>query len=323
MIRIGIYRSTVRAVSIFLIYAVSFLLFTGCEKDNFNDIIDNESVLNNLPIPGNNGSILVSGILSDRVTLSWASAGDDSTPSAELQYMVVSSSSGNLNDTDSAVVNGTIAMSWTAGSSTHTVTGLTSGEIIYLNVLVKDGDGYISAYREVSVITAGSGASGSGTIYMVSAGQNKGDLGGRFGADLICRSYITVNYPSLPVSHMRAFISINAVDQIANFPVNFGVPAGVAIKGPTDTVIADNWADLMDYSIQNNLNDAVPDMTHWWSGSDVDGNWMSNATSCNGFTDDGNTNNGEVGDHTATDSAWIDYGTGGCNSNQTLLCIGW
>jgi hypothetical protein len=298
------------------------VLLAGCEKDNFNDIIDRESVIEDFPVPGNNGNILVSEIRSDRVTLSWESASDDNTSSSELRYIVITSLNDNISNVETAISNGTVSMAWTAGSSTHTVTGLDSGEIIYVNILVKDGDGYISAYTKVSVMTSLSGAAGSVGIYLISAGNTKGDFGGRLGADKICREYITVNFPSLPVNNMRAFISINAVDQIADFPANFGVPAGVAIMGPTGKVIADDWLDLTDGDIKISLLDAEvgSPLTSWWSGSDSYGIVATDI--CNSISDS-TSSNGQIGAHNTTDSSWISNGTRPCNSNQTLICIGW
>ncbi len=321
----SVHGSTGNIINLLFILLASLLLFPGCEKDNFNDIINRESVIGNLPVPGNEGNILVSGIQSDRVTLSWESARDDSTPAGELLYMVVSSSLNNLKDADSAGMYGTIALSWTAGSSTHTVSGLSPGEIFYFNVLVKDGDGYISAYTGVSAMTAVSGTAAADTIYMVSAGGYKGDLGGRFGADLICRNYISNNYPSLPVSHMRAFISIDAVDQIVDFPTIFGVPELAAIKSPTGAVIANNWADLMDGSIVMDLFSAgVLSFSDdkWWSGSNIDGSVA--VDTCSGFTyGDTSSQSGVCGSSNASDGYWINNDFGPCSGNRFLLCIGW
>lgn len=139
---------------LFLIFVAFFLFIIGCEKDNFNDIIDSESKVEYFPVPGGSGNILVSEIKSDRVTLSWDSARDESTPSTELQYMVVTSPYDNIGDADDALVNGIISMAWKNSFSTHTVTGLEPGEIHYLNILVKDRDGFISAYSKVTVLTS-------------------------------------------------------------------------------------------------------------------------------------------------------------------------
>lgn len=321
----SVHGSTGNITSLLFILFVSLLLFPGCEKDSFNEIIERESVIDNLPVPGNEGSILVSGIQPDRVTLSWASARDDSTPAAELRYMVVSSSLNNLKDADSAELNGITAMPWTAGSSTYTVSGLSPGEIFYFNVLVKDGEGYVSAYTNISVMTAASGTAGSDAVYMVSAGGYKGNLGGRLGADKICRDYINTAYSSLPVRNVRAFLSIDAVDQIADFPTNFGVPAGVAVKGPPGTVIADDWADLLDNSIDIDLFSAgvlSASDDKWWSGSSSDGSVA--VDTCSGFTyGDTASQSGVTGIGNASDGYWIYNELSTCSGNRFLLCIGW
>jgi hypothetical protein len=549
MKKTGQHVSIRRIVRFFLLLSASFLLFTGCTADNFNDIIDRESIIEELPVPGNSGSILVSGITADSVILTWNSASDDSTPAGELQYMVVKSLYDNISTADTAMANGTVSMEWSTGFSTHTVTGLNSGEISYLNILVKDSDGYISAYTQVSVITEGSGSTGTGTVpvpgdsgalsisaitgygftlawtkaadaetaeadlqyrvyyslsddistysdaltngtettlgwtldintmdltglssgttyyvnlfvrdpdgnispyttqsdttltvgtapvpgnsgtltvstitsygftlgwtkgtdadtdqedllyrvyyslnddidtyanaqsngteatsgwtldadafslsglaattlyyvnlfvrdgddmvsayagtstttgtpgvYLFSAGNHKGDLGGRTGADTICQDYFDANWSSLPVTNVRAFISIDSSDQISDFPSIYGIPGGADIMGPTGIVIANGWTDLTDGDINNSLlsaNVGSP-LTSWWSGSEQNGNSVSAAAiTCNGFTDGTNIYGGYTGAHNVTDMAWITYLIPGCNSNQTLMCVGW
>jgi hypothetical protein len=426
------------AVRFLLIFTASLMLLLGCENDKFNEIIKNESEIEDLPIPGNRGSVVVSNITSNKVTLSWDSARDENTPFTELQYMVVRSLYDNISDADTAMVNGTVAMEWTEGSYAYTVAGLDPGELFYFNILVKNRDELISAYSKVSILTSVSSVPGltgtapvpgdsgllavlaaeinrhdfklvwtkasdtetadadlqyrvyyslsddirtysqaeaNGTqatpgwvldisafrirglvegklyyvnlfvrdgdgmisayagvsvttlarfIYLFSAEGHKGNLGGRVGADKICRNYRNANFPLLPVTHVRAFISVSSGDRISNMTGNYGVPADVAIQRRGGSVIANNWKDLLDGSIQRKLNydtSSTPSIQRWWSGSNSDGSVSSET--CNGFTDDTSSYKGEIGDPNASDSSWISGSTRPCADNRTLLCIGW
>ena len=91
-----------------------------------------------------------------------------------------------------------------------------------------------------------------------------------------------------------------------DMPGNYGVPTTMAIYSPTGVKIADNWADLLDGTIDASLANGVlgtgADFSRWWSGSLEDGSIMQ---TCNGWTDQ---SGGTDGNRANTDATWIFQG---------------
>lgn len=149
-----------------------------------------------------------------------------------------------------------------------------------------------------------------------------GAIGGRSGADVLCGQGAQ-GMPGLPLNATtRAFLSVDSIDSIANMPARYGVPTDRKVTGPNLTVIADNWADLMDGTIDTTLLDAgAMTANTWYSGSYSDG---SVATStCNGWTQ-ASGGSGRYGFHSTTTSAWISSGEGLCgNGLARVVCLAW
>ena len=143
-------------------------------------------------------------------------------------------------------------------------------------------------------------------IHMFGSGDNRysGNLGGRSGADAI----ITANLPSsLSNVTIHALISIDETDCIANMPVTFNFPANVPIYGPDGvTLIADNWADLLDGSIKVTLEDAgvLGSSSSFWTGSYTNGTLVLNSH-CNNWTSSNASVYGTVGNEQSIDYNWI------------------
>lgn len=142
--------------------------------------------------------------------------------------------------------------------------------------------------------------------------------GTRMSLDSLCQNSSNKpdNFPNY-----TAFISFSG-DNISGFTGTYSVPSDAQIKSKTNQGIADNWADLLDGSIQQTLS-ATGVLSspgdQWWSGSDSFGgdtvdtctNWTTNATMA-----------GTFGQADKTDSNWIDnYLTTNCGDNKYLLCI--
>ena len=147
--------------------------------------------------------------------------------------------------------------------------------------------------------------------------QYDGNLGGRAGADAKCAAD---NKPAGRKT-VHAFISVSAADCISNMPATYGFPANVPVVAPDGTVIADNWADLLDGSIDVTLNDAGVLLgnkgTPWWSGSTTAG--YLNTYNCSGWT----TTNGSgyFGIPDRVDSFWIEISYMPGSSTAHLLGI--
>lgn len=79
-------------------------------------------------------------------------------------------------------------------------------------------------------------------IYFYSAGRHNGNLGGRKGANQICEQAIS----QIPEGfRIAAFLSVNTNDRLEQFPLNWGVPTRLPIKGLlSKKLIAKQWADL-------------------------------------------------------------------------------
>lgn len=103
------------------------------------------------PKPGNGGQLSLAELRPSGFTLTWAEASDDSTSASELTYRVYESDQDDLNNADDVQANGTpISGSWQTGLSSLAVDSQSSDSLAYYNVLVKDRDEQISAYKAMS-----------------------------------------------------------------------------------------------------------------------------------------------------------------------------
>lgn len=142
--------------------------------------------------------------------------------------------------------------------------------------------------------------------------------GTRNAVDALCQG--SSNKPS-NFSNYRAFISFTG-DSISGFTGSYGVPSDAPIKSKTDQGIANNWADLLDGTIQQTLSSAgvLPSGgDQWWSGSNSSG--MNTMDTCTNWS----TNiamAGTFGYADQTGANWIDnYLTTNCGDTKYLLCI--
>lgn len=159
-------------------------------------------------------------------------------------------------------------------------------------------------------------------MYLYDSGGTSGAIGGRSGADILC--YQAAGSSGLPDDATnRAFISVSANDEIRDLPSNYGVPTDRKIVGPTGIKVADNWADLLDGSIDNSLQAAeVTSADFWYSGSNADGSLA--AEHCSGWTEGSHPNQGWYGRPIQANDWWISRGPAACgSSNYTVLCVAW
>lgn len=158
-------------------------------------------------------------------------------------------------------------------------------------------------------------------IYMFSTDTHNGNLGGRSGADALCSAKRSSSYSTLPGNNVRAFISINASDEISDMPANYGVYINKPIKSHNGDIIANNWTDLLDGSITLSLSDSNISNSIWWSGSNEYGNVHS--PNCEGFTTNSDVVNGTFGDATTINSMWMNSSFFSCSNPIAVLCICW
>lgn len=161
-------------------------------------------------------------------------------------------------------------------------------------------------------------------VYMFAADGVSTAIGGRSGADTMCTSARTANYSSLPDAHVRAFISVSASDEIRDMPSNYSTPTDREIRGPTHIKLADDWADLLDGTVDVTLFAAgILDDSFWYSGSD--GYGALSEHNCSGWTSPDALFDGAYGLNSNTDSQWMNSGseaTCGLNSYH-VLCLAW
>ena len=154
------------------------------------------------------------------------------------------------------------------------------------------------------------------TIYRPNS-YDGGSLGDRSNTKALCASALPSGY-----TNYQAFIGYSAADSIANMPSNYGVPTNLKIQSPNGTIIANNWADLLDGTIIISLRDAGIPASAWWSGAEsADGTHIDGVTNnCVDWTD--NNANGQLGSLFATDSQWMVSSISACSPQDwTLLCI--
>jgi hypothetical protein len=314
-----------------IILCILLMLMTGCESDNFDSVMENESNVtnpssnDNAPTAGNAGLITPSDLSSSSIKLLWSRATDNITIQSDLRYRVYRSNTNNINTVVDAEANGTLVVDWTADLTSVTVVSLQPRRTYYFNVIVMDEDGYRTSYNTVSAMA-------DGVLYLFSAGTYQGNLTTmnmssiRADLDSYCSSSPT--FVALSCSHVRALISATAIDSIKNMPTSYGIPTHWEVWGPDGDKIADSWDDLFDHLVDPlycNLQSANVADTFWWSGSDAVGNFDA-VNNCNGWTNRTNAYQGRSGAHNRTDETWIFEAIPGprnCDNSLHLLCVGW
>lgn len=163
-------------------------------------------------------------------------------------------------------------------------------------------------------------------IYLYSAGQRNGNLGGRIGADATC----IAAGPPAGTTTVHAFLSVSALDQIRDLVPSIYQTLPVVDAGGAMT-IANTWNDL--WINPAGLNMSLADAgvlgggAEWWSGSNLDGSYNSNnCDSTGGWTSGSSIETGWAGNSNAPTfimiDYWINFGQIQCNSLTTnLLCV--
>ena len=321
-------------VVLMVIAIVSSLYMLSCADDKINTIIQDENNYNTdkplslAPIPGNNGLLLASNITENSVKMQWTSANDDS-PSELLQYQVILSQTCTLFSLQEILQSGLLEEdNWSNQPiNQSTITNLSIGKLYHANVCVRDPDKNIAVYTPTSFTT-------KGRMYLFSAGTYTGDMilqkasrvvvivSARDALNALCKSVLQSEYPDLPQDNVIAFISISNDDSIAAIPIHFAdIPLDWPVYSPSGIVIAYNWNDLVDSSINKKLQDAGVCNSFWWSGSLADGTCDALNT-CNGWADGTNSFHGRSGEHNKTEQ-WLSDNERNCNNQLNLLGLCW
>jgi hypothetical protein len=105
------------------------------------------------PVAGNSGTLSYVGITSSSITVNWTKATDNSTPQANLMYLLYYSTSNNIDTVTNIEANGTAAGTYTADINSKTLSSLLDSKTYYFNVIVKDLSNNKKAYTMSSATT--------------------------------------------------------------------------------------------------------------------------------------------------------------------------
>lgn len=153
------------------------------------------------------------------------------------------------------------------------------------------------------------------SLYLFPTGETgPANFGGRDGADFACRMEQAANYDDLHCVHgVRAFVSVSDSDEILDMPDNYGVETSLpVVNAVNDQSIADDWANLLDGTIDNALT------VDWWSGSSAMG--ANGGFNCSNWTN-------VSGDFALTgtsgqvDSFWIQGSETTCADEARIMCL--
>ncbi len=176
--------------------------------------------------------------------------------------------------------------------------------------------------------TATSASSKMSTLFLFSTTNSfNGNIRGgiataRLAADGQCATTRgTLTFPDNSCTQVRAVISFDAADSIANMPGNYSIPVNRSINGPNNFVIASDWGTLIAGTSGNNLaaGNVMAPSTQWWSFSTLGGNF-DNTNNCAGGND-GTTGNGVIGNSSTAGNTWVSGGPVSCPGPAKLLCI--
>lgn len=157
-------------------------------------------------------------------------------------------------------------------------------------------------------------------VMIYNAGVSTGNLGGRAGADSLCEA----GRPNgLHHRYIRAFLSVNATDEVRDMPENYGLPTTRPFVSNSNIVLAQNFSDMLDGTVEISYNDAgvVPNATRSWTGSFTDGSL--GGQDCGGFTvgvSGGSNDNFGINGITDQTSNHLNSGGIACNNLLYVIC---
>lgn len=161
-------------------------------------------------------------------------------------------------------------------------------------------------------------------LVLFDGGGISGAIGGRSGADVLCGQAAQTTNGIPANATTRAFLTFSAGDEIRDFPSLYGVPTNRPVTGPNWNVIANDWADLLDGTIDQSLvaAGAQTATNFWYTGSTSDG--AVSPYTCSGWTDGMTLFDGRYGSTQVTDDRWISNGEATCGvSSYHVLCLAW
>ena len=141
------------------------------------------------------------------------------------------------------------------------------------------------------------------SIVLFATPQYNGNLGGRSGADQICKDNLdneTITMFNNSCSNVRAVITVSSSDEIRDMASNYGVPTNKKIRGTNGVLFANSWDNVTggenavsEYTgnfLNYSLYAGIPELARgWiWTGSGYKGEFIYynsvDTTTCYGWT---------------------------------------
>jgi hypothetical protein len=248
---------------------------------------------------------------------------------------VVSASKFNTNfDTLFTLVNGNLDDSNISGISGSKITSGTVAAARLDNLSgSKITSGTVAAARidnlSASMITSGtlsgdrldnisdSKIYGDTIVFYPTKTLHTGNLGGRSGADTKCVTAKKHWLLAKVKSNFKALISVSSSDEIRDMVANYNVPSSAPIISPFNSVISDNFSDLIDGTITTKIEKHFISIEKYaFTGSNNDGSITSNH--CDGWTS--TSGSATHSDFTSASKTFSDSSTS-CSDEKAIICI--
>jgi DNA-binding beta-propeller fold protein YncE len=137
-----------------IVLAVGILFCLSCNNELMTALNAKVGFDTGAPVPGNSGALQIDATTQDIFRISWTKGTDDLSLQNALKYQVFYSKAGNLNGTPAQIIANGISFpetpTPTANISTIDGTGLDDAVQYYVNVVVQDEKGVMSAYKMAS-----------------------------------------------------------------------------------------------------------------------------------------------------------------------------
>ena len=156
----------------------------------------------------------------------------------------------------------------------------------------------------------------SNLTFFATAEVNGDSVGDRDTADARCAALIgTEGYPTAAICpDVHALLSFSAADDIADFTSVYSYPSNKIIASVDNTKVGDNFADILDESIDSSVADANITTDDYWTYSDADGTYEGRNCTADEAAFRGSSS--------FSDNFWLSAIGADCtNINEATLCL--
>ncbi|KPA18764.1 secreted protein containing Fibronectin, type III domain protein, partial [Candidatus Magnetomorum sp. HK-1] len=322
----GGWRSNTDTVAISSLSANTTYTFNVVVKDEDS----NKSIYNSIsvktemdpPTVGGGGNLYTSNVTANSVTLTWTVATDEVTSSANLQYLVYTSTNLLANTVDAWETSATAYGDWNQNTDTAFVSGLSEGTTYYFNVIVKNEADVKSIYNSVMARPENNEIIMYTTEFLPNA-----NIGNREAADILCAN--DTNAPS-GYSTYKMYISYSNEDPRLLLPSDRSIQLKNGTEVASDRMdlptAADGDTGAQFYSNKGLISDAVTDdmnSTQYFIGGTLMCNSVPTQTDCRNWQNGGGIQEATV--YRVTDIFGnvmaTSYACGWCNDPGKAICV--